>query len=327
MGLSEGFAKLSINVQGALFALAGAVAFSAMGALVRVLSLEMPTATILFFRSAFSLPILLLWMLAAGRTTRIRTERVRWHFARAIAGVGSLACLIVAYRHLDFALATALAFTTPLWVIILSILFIGERPGWRRSAATALGFIGVLIIIRPLPELGIGVWAALMSAALGATALSFLRHLSRLEPAETLLLYFFLFSMIITAAPALHAGHLPDLRQLLLLLAISTVGMAGLACAANAFSRADATVVAPFDFMRLPIAGIIGLLVFGEVPDPWLLLGAAVMIAALYMIIMFGRRPDAIYPALGLSKRHSSHDKPGPDTIQPGKQHEERTER
>ena len=326
-GLSEGFARLSPNVQGALFALAGAVAFSAMGALVRVLSLEMPTATILFFRSAFSLPVLLLWMLATGRTTRIRTERVGWHFARAMAGVGSLACLIVAYRHLDFALATALAFTTPLWVIVLSILFIGERPGWRRSAATALGFIGVLIIMRPLPELGIGVWAALMSAALGAMALSFLRHLSRLEPAETLLLYFFLFSMIISAAPALYAGHLPDLRQLLLLLAISTVGMAGLACAANAFSRADATIVAPFDFTRLPIAAVIGLLVFGEVPDRWLLAGAAVMVAALYMIIVFGRRPDVIYPALGAGERYGTATAPDPDATRPAPQTEERTER
>jgi drug/metabolite transporter (DMT)-like permease len=326
-GLSAGFAALSPNVQGALLALAGAVAFSAMGALVRVLSLEMPTATILFFRSAFSLPVLLLWMLATGRAARLRTQWVGWHFARAVAGVGSLACLIVAYRHLDFALATALAFTTPLWVIVLSILFIGERPGWRRSAATVLGFVGVLIIIRPLPELGVGVWAALASAALGAMALSFLRHLSRLEPAETLLLYFFLFSMIISAGPALHAGQLPDLRQALLLVAIATVGMAGLACAANAFSRADATVVAPFDFMRLPIAGVIGLLVFGEVPDAWLLAGAAVMIGALYMIIVFGRRPDVIYPALGEGERYGTAAAPNVAPAPNGLRPEERTER
>lgn len=304
--LVQEFSVLSPNVQGAVFALAGAVAFSAMGALVRVQSFEMPTATILFFRSAFSLPVLLLWMIAAGRTTRMRSPRLKWHFARSVVGIGSLACLVVAYRHLDFALATALAFTAPLWVIILSVIFIGERPGWRRSAATALGFVGVLIIVRPLPVLGIGVWAALASAALGAMALSFLRHLSRLEPPETLLLYFFLFSTLISFGPALYAGHLPDGRQLVLLLATSTAGMAGLVCAANAYSRADATVVAPFDFMRLPFAGAIGLIAFGEVPDPWLLAGAAVMIAALYMIVVFGRRADVLDPASGEGARRSA---------------------
>lgn len=325
-GLAEEFTSLSLNIQASLFALTGAVAFSTMGALVRVLSLEMPTATILFFRSSFSLPVLLLWMFAAGRATRIRSERVGWHFARAVVGAGSLACLIVAYRHLDFALATALAFTTPLWVIVLSILFIGERPGWRRSAATVLGFFGVLIIVRPLPELGIGVWAALTSAALGAAALSLVRRLSRLEPSETLLFYFFLFSMIISAAPALYAGHVPNVRQLCLLLAISTAGMAGLACVASAFSRADATVVAPFDFMRLPLAGVIGLLAFGEVPDLWLLVGAAVMAAALYMIIVFQRSPAVICPAHGEGGRNNTQAVSNTNASRAGTQTEKRIE-
>jgi len=294
-----GWAGLTPTVQGAALALAGAVAFSAMGALMRILSLEMPTATILFFRSAFSLPVMLAWIVLARHTGRLRTRHLVWHFARAMAGITSLACLILAYRSLDFALATALAFTTPLWVIVLSVLFLGERPSWHRSAATLLGFVGVLIIVRPVPLWEVGVWAALASGVFGAVALSFLRHLVRLESAETTLLYFFLFSTLISAGPALHAGHMPDPRQMALLLAAAGAGMAGLAFAAHAYAVADATVVAPFDFMRLPIAAAIGFVFFAQTPDPWLLLGAGVMVAALYMIVVFGRWSAALDPATG----------------------------
>lgn len=290
---------LPTNVKGALFAICGAFAFSAMGALIRVLAFELPTITILFFRVAFSLPILLGWMLLSGRLARVQTSLLGWHFARAAAGLASLACLIQAYRSLDFALATALAFTTPLWVIILSVIFIGERPGWRRSAATALGFVGVLVIVRPLPLWEIGVWAALASAVFGAAALAFLRHLTRLESTETLLLYFFLFGFLISVGPTLYIGYRPDLMQLALLLAAALTGLVGLSCASNAYAVADATVVAPFDFARLPLAALIGLVIFAEVPDPWLIVGVAVMIVALYIIVVFGRRAPAIDPATG----------------------------
>lgn len=276
------------NLRGAIWAIAGATSFTAMGALIRVLSSDISVQTIVFFRNAFSLPVLALWIVAVGRTASFKTTRVWMHLLRALFGVASLACLIVAFRHLDFALATALAYTTPLWVIVLSITFIGERPGWQRLLATGLGFVGVLVIVRPLPVWEIGVWAALASAAFGATALSFLRYLSRLETTETLLFYFFLFGIIISAGPALFWGMLPTLQELALLMAISAFGMAGLGFAANAFGVADATFVAPFDFIRLPLASLIGILAFSEFPDMWLVLGSSTMIMALFVIVQIG---------------------------------------
>jgi drug/metabolite transporter (DMT)-like permease len=284
------WSALPANVRGPIWATAGAVSFTAMGAIVRVLSGHVSVETIILFRNALSLPVLALWMVAAGRTANFKTTLVWMHLLRAVSGVASLACLIVAYQHLNFALATALAYTTPIWVIVLSMIFIGERPGWQRLLATVLGFVGVLVIVRPLPVWEIGVWSALASAVFGATALSFLRHLIRLEPTETLLFYFFLFGIIISAGPAMIWGVFPTVGDLALLAAVSLFGMAGLGFAANAFGVADATVVAPFDFLRLPLASAIGIIVFAEVPDMCLLLGSSIMVIALYAIIALGPR-------------------------------------
>ena len=281
---------LPANVRGGVWATAGAVSFTLMGMTVRVLSRDVSVETIIFFRNAFSLPVLVLWMVATGRAANVRTSLIWMHLLRALCGVASLACLIVAYQHLDFASATALAYTTPLWVILLSMIFIGERPGWRRLLATVVGFFGVLIIIRPLPVWEIGVWAALASAAFGATALSFLRHLIRREATDTLLFYFFVFGILISIGPTMIWGAFPTGKELALLAVVSTFGMAGLGFACNAFGVADATVVAPFDFMRLPLASVIGIIVFAELPDMWLLLGSVIMIAALYAIISLGPR-------------------------------------
>jgi drug/metabolite transporter (DMT)-like permease len=282
----KAWSTLPVSVRGAVWAMAGAASFTTMGALVKALSNDVPAPSIIFFRNAFSLLVLALWIVATHRTARFRTKRILRHFFRAVAGVASFACLIVAYKTLDFALAAALAYTTPFWVIVLSIVFIGERPGLRRSLATLLGFFGVLVIIRPLPVWELGVWAALASAALGGTAVSFSRHLIRLEPTETLLFYFFLFGGLITAGPAIISGFIPDPHEILLLMLISISGMAGLGFASNAFGIADATIVAPFDFIRLPLASVIGLAAFSEVPDAWLLIGSSIMIVALYLIVV-----------------------------------------
>ena len=296
-----GTTSLSPIVQGALWMSAGVIALTTMAALIRAVSADLPVATVLFFRSCFSLLLVVAWIVATGRVRHLRSRHRMAHLARAVCGALSFAFLILAFRRLDFALATALAFTTPFWVIVLSVLFLGERPGLRRAAATGVGFLGVLVIMRPLPLFDLGVCAALASAAFGACALSYVRWLSSLEPTETLLFYFFLFGAVLSALPAAAEGRMPDLGEFGLLAAISVAGTAGLGCAAQAYRLADATIIAPLDFLRLPIAGIIGFIVFEEVPQVWLLAGAALMIVALTDIVATGRK-DA-QPALGSGVR------------------------
>jgi drug/metabolite transporter (DMT)-like permease len=287
-------AKISPTVRGAMWMSIAVIALTTMAALIRVISSELPLATILFLRSSFSLLVVVVWIVATGRMSNFQSRHRGSHFIRALCGVSSFAFLVLAYRRLDFALATALAYTTPLWVIVLSVLVLGERPGFRRAVATGFGFLGVLIVLRPLPLLDLGVWAALASAAFGAIALSYVRWLSSLETTETLLFYFFLFGAILSAAPAAADLVLPNAGQFAVLAGISAASTIGLACAAQAYRLADATIIAPLDFLRLPVAPAIGLIFFSEVPQVWLLAGATVMIASLYYIVSAGRRREQV---------------------------------
>ena len=273
------------------------IALTTMAVLIRAISSELPVPTILAFRSGISLLVVVAWMVVMGRTLAFQSAHRGAHLIRAICGVLSFAFLIFAYRRLDFALATALAYTTPFWVVVLSVLFLGERPGVRRLVATGIGFVGVLVVLRPLPLFDLGACAALASAAFGAVALSYVRWLSSLETTETLLFYFFLYGAILSAVPAVAEGIVPNSTQFAVLAAMSAAGTIGLGCAAQAYRLADATIIAPLDFLRLPIAAGIGVAVFGEIPQIWLLAGATLMIISLYYIVATGRsQPPASKP-------------------------------
>lgn len=278
-------------LKGTLWMVGGALALTVMGALIRLVSNQLPVATTLCFRNGISLVVVLGWVAARGRLHALRSQRRRWHFARALCGALSFGFLVLAYRRLDFALATALAYTTPLWMIVLSVFFLGERPGVRRSVATVFGFVGVLVILRPLPILDIGVLSAMASAVFGACALSYVRWLSGHEPTESLLFHFFAFGALLSAPFAVGTGVLPEAGQLAVLCAISLAGTIGLGCAAQAYRLADATIIAPVDFLRLPVAGAIGIVFFAEVPQVSLIVGTAIMAAALYAIVTLGSRP------------------------------------
>ena len=280
-------------LKGVVWMAGGAVALTIMAALIRLVSIGLPVSTMLFFRSTISLLIVLAWTFTRRRALEIRSRHRLTHFVRAVCGALSFVFLVFAYRRLDFALATALAYTTPFWVIILSVTFLGERPGLRRSVATLVGFIGVLIILKPLPLLDLGVMAALASAAFGACALSYVRWLSSRETTESMLFHFFMFGALLSAPAAIYAGELPSGDQLAMLGAISVAGTIGLGCAAHAYRLADATIIAPVDFLRLPVAGAIGIAFFGEIPQIWLVIGTVLMIAALYCIVTARRASPA----------------------------------
>jgi drug/metabolite transporter (DMT)-like permease len=112
----------------------------------------------------------------------------------------------------------------------------------------------------------------------------------------------------VSALPALVAAALPSVQQLALLAGIAVSGTIGLACSAQAYRLADATIIAPFDFLRLPIAGLIGFSFFGEVPQWWLLAGASIMIVSLYFVMVTG---SPKVPARRRSKECRKNPSPG----------------
>ncbi|MFP4004773.1 MAG: DMT family transporter [Alphaproteobacteria bacterium] len=273
------FAALPANVRGALWILLAAVLFSMMVALVKFLGGRFDSMQVAFFRALTGLFFVVPLLVREGGAG-FRTRRPWLHTARGFAGATAMLCGFYALVHLPLADATAITFARALFLVPLAILLLRERVGVRRISATAVGFIGVLIMLNPTGELNSAALIAALGAALVALALTFVKLLSRTESTLTLLFYSGMFGVLFTAIPAANVWIMPGWGDLALLLAMGTVGVAAHACMIRGYSTAEATALAPFDYTRLIFAGLIGYLVFADLPTWRTVLGAGIIVAA-----------------------------------------------
>lgn len=253
--------------------------FVAMSGFIKSISTELPTATLVFLRHVFALLILSPWLAARG-LRQLPRERMGVHFSRAALGTAALYCFIYALQELKLAYAVTISYTTPLWTVLLSSLFLKERVGWRRASATGVGFIGVLIILRPQADIEIAALVALASAILSGVVFVIVKRLSRSDSPAVMTAYFTIFGAIVSIPLLLFAPAVPSLTQALTMAIASTLGLLGVFSVAHAYSLVPASVVAPIDFCRLPVAALMGYLVFAELPDFGTVAGAMVIIGA-----------------------------------------------
>ena len=153
-------APLSDNVRGMLWMLLTAFLLTVAAAQAKQLGQRLPIAEVVFFRMALGFLFMLPWMLRRG-VSGLATQRLKIHFWRAALGIGSYVLYIYAISNMLLANAVALAFSTPLWMILVSRLTLGERAGWARGLATFAGFAGILVIARPDVEISLPAVAAL----------------------------------------------------------------------------------------------------------------------------------------------------------------------
>lgn len=297
-GAVPGGFGLSPNHRGALWMLAAGLGFTVNGALVKALGNQgLDAYQIAFFRSAVALFVVLplLWRIG---WRRLRSQHPWLHLARVVFGVGAMVCGFYALTRLPLADVTALGFTTPLFATVLAVIFLGEMVRWRRWTATLIGFLGVVIMVRP----GAGSFDPAALVALGmalgiAIAVVLVKRLPPGESQIAMLFYFGIGSTLITAPPAFLVWQAPSGLQILLLAGVGVLGLASQAMIIHAFRTGEASFVAPFDYSKLLAAGLIGFFVFAEVPDLWTLLGAAIIVGATLYIARresaVGRRPPA----------------------------------
>lgn len=283
------------NVRGALWILVASVLFSAMSAMVKTVGARLDSFEIAFFRCAFGLAVILPFMLRAGPEV-FRTRRPILHLVRALLGVTAMFCGFYAVTHLPLADATAISFAKPLFMIVLAVLFLGEAVRWRRWTATAVGFVGVLIMIRPGEHgLDLAMLAALFGTLCVAVVVVMIKKLSETEAPLTILFSFGVISTVIAAIPAALVWQTPTLDELVLLVLIGALGAAGQSCGIRGFRSGEATAVVPFDYSRLLFAGLFGYLLFGDVPTPHTLVGAGLIVASTLYIARreatLGKRP------------------------------------
>jgi drug/metabolite transporter (DMT)-like permease len=190
-------------------------------------------------------------------------------------------CWFTALSLMPLAQATALSFTAPIFASVLAVLILGEVMRLRRWSATAAGVLGTLIILRPDgSSIEPAALLALASAVLGAVSPIFVKVMSRTESTGAIVTYMVLFTTPLSLVPALLVWRQPDLADLGLAALLGLAGTLGHLCLTRALATADATVVVPFDYLRLPAVALLAWLVFGEVPMVWTWIGGAIIAAS-----------------------------------------------
>jgi drug/metabolite transporter (DMT)-like permease len=273
------------NVRGALWMLLAGAVFTAQGAIVKGLGSRLDSFEIAFFRCAFGLlaiaPFVIGPYLTQGGTALFLTGRPWMHLARALVGVTGMFCGFYAVTHLPLADATAISFTKPLFMIVLAVIFLGEQVRWRRWSATIVGFLGVLIIMRPgTDSFQPAALVALLGSFFIADVVVLVKKLSATERNVTILFYFAAITTVVSAIPAAFVWQTPTLHELGLLVLVGVTATLGQACALRAYRAGEATAVVPFDYARLIFAVVYGYAFFAELPDLWSYVGAAVLIAS-----------------------------------------------
>ncbi|WP_282051622.1 DMT family transporter [Phaeobacter inhibens] len=273
----------------AIWMIGAIVSFSAMAIAGREAGLSLDTFEIMTYRSAVGLVIVVAVLTATGSWWQVRRDRLGLHLIRNAAHFTGQNLWFFAVTLIPLAQVFALEFTSPLWVLMLSPLLLGEALTKPRVLAAALGFIGILIVARPSPDsLNLGVIAAASSAVFFALTIMFTKRLTRHEPISSILLWLTLMQLGMGLAISGWDGviAIPNAATALWLLVIGCAGLTAHFCMTKALAIAPATVVVPIDFARLPTIAVAGMLIYGEALNLWILLGAAVIFCANYINIL-----------------------------------------
>ena len=247
----------------------------------KYLTATLPAIEIAWIRYLVFTLIMIPAMVPGSPLYAMRTERLRFQVLRGAALIGSSVFFISGLRYLPIAEASATSFVSPLFVTALSVIFLGEYVGLRRWIATAVGLIGVLVILRP----GTGAFhpAAffpIVSSSCWAVALVLTRMMSGREAAITTMTYSAIVGLAIVTVLAPFAWVTPSWNQILLGIFIGFSATAGQWVVVLAFRYADASVLAPFQYTQLLWVGILGFLIFGDVPDIWTVIGAVLVVGS-----------------------------------------------
>ncbi|WGV17033.1 DMT family transporter [Fuscovulum ytuae] len=254
--------------------------FTAMAIAGRAVSGQHDTFEIMLWRSVVGFCLVLAIGAALGRLAEIRRNRLGEHLLRNLVHFTGQNLWFWALTMIPLAQVFALEFTSPIWVILLSPLFLGEKLTRARLFAAAMGFIGILLVARPdFAALDPGVLAAAGSALCFAVTGILTKKLTQRESIVSILFWLTLMQGIFGLGMAGFDGviHLPTGQTLPWLMLIGFCGVLAHLCLTTALSLAPASYVIPIDFARLPVIAAVGILIYAEPLDPYVLLGAAII--------------------------------------------------
>jgi drug/metabolite transporter (DMT)-like permease len=273
------------------------LSFSAMAIAGRAVAPVLDTFELMTWRSVIGLVIVLAVGGAMGLLGGIRTERLGTHLIRNVFHFAGQNLWFLSLTMIPLAQVFALEFTSPLWVILLAPLVLGERITRTRAVSAALGFVGILIVARPdIRNLDPGVLAAAASAIGFAGSTIFTKRLTRHEGVISILFWLTAMQTVFGILTSVADGDvtLPTLAIVPWLVLLGAAGVLAHLCLTKALTLAPATVVVPMDFIRLPAIAVVGMLFYNESLDIYVFLGAILILAANWMNIRSANRSAAV---------------------------------
>jgi drug/metabolite transporter (DMT)-like permease len=241
---------------------------------------ELDVFQIMEMRSVIGLVMLYPLIHLAGGFGKLKTARPWQQVGRNIAHYGAQFAWFKALTLIPLAQVISIEFTMPIWTAILAVAFLGERMGLWKNLAVALGVIGVVIIVRPgTNEIVPGQIIALAAAVGFAISVTMVKSLTRSDSVVTILFWMLLIQSIIGLVPALDVWRWPSAYAWAWIIVIAFCGTFSHYCLTRAMLHADATVVVPMDFLRVPLAALAGWLLYGERLDTLTILGAALILS------------------------------------------------
>ncbi|QFT33637.1 Riboflavin transporter [Labrenzia sp. THAF82] len=276
-GLGAAWKSQSPVIRGVVMMCASTVAFAVMHFSVRVASSELHPFQIAFFRNLFGLAFLVPLLIGPG-FVQMRTRRFGLHALRGVVNIAAMFLFFTALAITPLAKVTALGFTAPIFTSVLSVLIFKEKIRLRRWTAIGLGFVGMLIILRPgLAVVETGSLLVIAAALLWSLALIIVKTLSRTESSVAIVAWMGIFLSVFSVGPALWVWKDPTLWAWGWLLFIGFAGSVAQVSLSQALKETEPTAVMPFDFLKLIWAALLAFWFLGEIPDEMTFIGAAVI--------------------------------------------------
>jgi drug/metabolite transporter (DMT)-like permease len=287
--------------RGAAFMMLAALFFAGMGAAAKAASAELPSTIVVFFRNAVGLLVLLPWLRRPGGQG-LATRHFGQHLFRSVTGLAAMFCLFYAIAHMRLADAILINQSVPLVLPIVERGWLGEKIARRLWWPIGLGFVGLVVILRPGSDLfEPTALVALVSTLFASVAQVGIRRLTRTEPVTRIVFYFGLIATALSAVPSALVWKTPRMEMVLVLLLMGAFATAGQLALTRAYACAAAARVGPFIYTGVVFAGLFDWLIWRTVPDRLFVVGALIVsgaaILALRLRVPRAREPTPPAPA------------------------------
>ncbi|MGE0232896.1 MAG: DMT family transporter [Flavobacteriaceae bacterium] len=283
-----------MHLAGIVFKLLSVTFFSFMMVAIKLVSDDVPIGQIVFARSLFGfIPLFIMIAVQRQFASALKTDNISGHVWRGFVGGIAMGGSFVALHYLALHDAVAISYAAPLIAVLLAPFLLDERVGKVRIIAVVIGLSGVLLIVSP--HLGeslemsapiIGAIFAILAAVGSAFAMIQVRHLTRTETNSSIIFYFSIVTTVGSLLTLPFGWVMPDPYQGMLLIGLGLAGGLGQLCLTQSYRLAPVSVVAPFDYTSMLFALGFAILIFGDVPQPIVLVGAGIVIAAGIFVIL-----------------------------------------